>query len=205
MSSSDPAGPRLVDLAGYEVVVGVTGGIAAYKTCAVVSTMVQRGVGVTCVMTRSARRFVGPLTFESLSGRRVLTSLWRPDYSFDPQHIRLSQRTDLFLIAPATANIIAKIAHGLADDLLSTLAISMTCPILLAPAMNAAMWENRAVAANVQKVSELGVRLIGPAIGWQACRTIGVGRMVEPAEIVETAAKTLLSIPPRCQDGTQSG
>ena len=201
MSSSDQAAPRPADLAGYEVVVGVTGGIAAYKTCAVVSTLVQRGAGVSCVMTRSARRFVGPLTFESLSGRKVLTSLWRPDYSFDPQHIRLSQRADLFLIAPATANIIAKIVHGLADDLLSTLAISMTCPMMVAPAMNAAMWENQVVAANVRKLVELGVRLIGPASGWQACRTFGMGRMAEPVEIVETVAKSLLSAPPRHKNG----
>jgi phosphopantothenoylcysteine decarboxylase/phosphopantothenate--cysteine ligase len=201
MSASDRPVPAASDLAGYEVVVGVTGGIAAYKTCAVVSALVQRGAGVTCVMTRAARRFVRPLTFEALSGRKVLTSLWRPDLSYDPQHIHLSQRTDLFVVAPATANIIAKVAHGLADDLLSTLAVSMTCPMLMAPSMNAAMWSNRVVAANVRKLAELDVRIVGPGTGWQACRTVGTGRMEEPERIVAAIAELLLSDSPRSKTG----
>ncbi|HRX86992.1 MAG TPA: bifunctional phosphopantothenoylcysteine decarboxylase/phosphopantothenate--cysteine ligase CoaBC [Phycisphaerae bacterium] len=195
-SKRDSAAPP-GDLAGREVVVGICGGIAAYKVCAVVSALVQRGAGVTCVMTRSARRFVTPLTFEALSGRKVLTSLWRPDYAYDAQHIQLTDRADLFLIAPATANIIAKTACGIADDLLSTLLTAVACPVILAPAMNERMWANPVVQANVERLRGLGYTLIGPGEGWLACRSRGPGRMEEADILVAAAAERLAALPPR--------
>ena len=179
------------DLDGYEIVVGICGGIAVYKVCSVVSELVQRGAGVTCVMTRSATKFVRPLTFEALTGRAVLTSLWKPQHSYDPQHIKLTDAADLFVVAPATANIIAKTANGIADDLLSTLLTSVNCPVLLAPAMNDRMWANPAVTANVARVKEFGYHLVGPGEGWLACRSIGKGRLEEPPTIVEAIVDLL--------------
>jgi phosphopantothenoylcysteine decarboxylase/phosphopantothenate--cysteine ligase len=190
------------DLTGREVVVGITGGIAVYKVCAVVSALVQRGAGVTCVMTKAARQFVRPLSFEALSGRKVLTSLWRPVLSYDPQHIRLTERADLFLIAPATANIIAKIACGIADDLLSTLMTSVTCPVVIAPAMNKEMWANQVVHSNVSRLRALGFHFVGPGEGWQACRSVGIGRLEEPPVIVDAVARLLLATPPQSPRAT---
>ncbi len=185
------------DLLGYEVVVGITGGIAVYKVCSVVSALVQRGAGVTCVMTESATRFVTPLTFQALSGRQTITSLWGHEMAYDPQHVKLSDQADLCLVAPATANIIGKIACGIADDVLSTLMLAFTCPVILAPAMNCNMWTNPAVQANVAKLREQGHRMIGPREGWLACKTIGVGRMEEADVLVEAVAETLKTDPPK--------
>lgn len=197
MSKSEPAADSAKgELTGYEILVGVAGGISAYKTCGVVSALVQRGAGVTCVMTKGARRFVRPLTFQALSGRKVLTSLWAAQYAYDPQHIRLSERLDLVVIAPATANLIARMAQGMADDLLTTLLTSVTCPVLLAPAMNERMWANAFVAENVRRLREHGFQMVGPGEGWMACRTVGVGRMAEPDEIVAAAASLCRSKPP---------
>jgi phosphopantothenoylcysteine decarboxylase/phosphopantothenate--cysteine ligase len=179
------------DLTGFEIVVGISGGIAVYKVCSVVSELVQRGAGVTCVMTRSATKFVRPLTFEALSGRQVLTSLWKPQHSYDPQHISLTDAADIFVVAPATANIIAKTAHGVADDLLSTLLTSVNCPVLMAPAMNDRMWANPAVASNVARLREFGYHMIGPAEGWLACRSVGKGRLEEPPSIVHAIVDLL--------------
>ncbi len=179
------------DLNGFEIVVGICGGIAVYKVCSVVSELVQRGAGVTCVMTKSATKFVRPLTFEALTGRAVLTSLWKPQHSYDPQHIKLNDAADLFVVAPATANIIAKTANGIADDLLSTLLTSVNCPVLLAPAMNDRMWANPAVVANVARVKEFGYHLVGPGEGWLACRSIGKGRLEEPPTIVKAIVDLL--------------
>lgn len=179
------------DLSGRDVLVGVCGGIAAYKVCHVVSSLVQRGAGVTVAMTEAATRFITPTTFGALSGREVLTSLWSGAAAHDPQHIRLTRGADLFLIAPATANIIGKIAHGICDDLLSTIVVAAQAPILIAPAMNDAMWANPAVQANVRRITEFGHRLIGPAEGWLACRSVGPGRMVEADDIVATVAAML--------------
>jgi len=187
--SADPAPRR--DLADREIVVAVCGGIAAYKVASVVSALVQRGAGVTVAMTEAAQRFVTPLTFEALTGRRVFTSLWDVADDYDPQHLRLTGRADLFVIAPATANILAKFAHGLADDLVSTMVLAAACPILLAPAMNSRMWENPIVRGNIASLRRAGYRLVGPGSGWMACRTVGVGRMSEPDEIVAAAMKSL--------------
>lgn len=195
--TSDTPGVDSRDLAGYEVVVAACGGIAAYKVCGVVSALVQRGVGVTVAMTDAATRFVGPVTFQTLSARPVLTSLWSTEYADDAQHIRLTREADLFLIAPATANIIGKLAAGICDDLVSTIAIAAACPILLAPSMNDRMWAHPAVQANVAKLKEFGYTLIGPAQGWLACRSEGPGRMVEPESILQSITERLVSTPAR--------
>lgn len=186
-------------LDGYEVVVAVCGGVAAYKICTVVSRLVQAGAGVTVAMTRSARRFVGPLTFQSLTARRVFTSLWDAGHYHDPQHIRLTEAADLFLIAPATANIIGKIAAGIADDLVSTMVMSADCPVVLAPAMNTRMWENPIVQQNVSRLRQCGYHIVAPGRGWLACRTIGPGRMAEPETILEEVTARLRSAPPKSQ------
>lgn len=187
-----PSPSPLQDLSGREILVCVCGGIAAYKTCDVVSKLAQRGAGVTVAMTRSARRFVGPVTFEALTTRRVLTGLWTLGQIADSPHIRATDRTDLTIVAPATANMLGKVACGLADDLVSTLILSSRPPILLAPAMNDRMWENPMVQANTRKLAEAGYRFVGPDEGWLACRSVGPGRMAEPADIL-AAVTTLLS------------
>lgn len=185
------------DLAGYEVVVGICGGIAAYKTASVVSALVQRGAGVTVAMTDAGQRFVTPLTFESLTARQVFTSTWESANYHDPQHLNLTEAADLFIIAPATANMIGKIAHGLADDLVSTMVMSAACPVLLAPAMNTRMWENKIVQQNLKTLLSLGFKTVGPESGWLACRTIGAGRMSEPDSIVAAAVEFLRSSAPK--------
>jgi len=184
-------------LTGYEIVIGVCGGIAAYKTAALVSALVQRGAGVTVVMTAAAQRFVGPLTFEALTARQVFTSPWESTAYFDPQHIRLTEGADAMVIAPATANIIGKIAHGLADDLVSTMVMSAACPVLLAPAMNTRMWENPIVQDNVKSLAARGYHMVPPGEGWLACRTIGAGRMAEPEEILARTIELLKGKPPK--------
>lgn len=188
-SKSDPQ--AAAPLAGVELLVCVCGGIAAYKTAQVVSTLAQRGAGVTVAMTEAATRFVGPLTFQALSGRAVLTDPWAPADATDVQHIRATDRARLVIVAPATANMIGKIASGIADELVSTLVMSATGPVLLAPAMNERMWRNPIVAGNVAKLTDLGYAFVGPGSGWQACRHVGVGRMSEPDEIVARATAML--------------
>ncbi len=184
------------DLQGYEVLVAVCGGIAAYKVCEVVSSLAQRGAGVTVAMTEAATRFVGAPTFAALSGRPVLTSLWTEQASADPQHIRLTESLDLLLIAPATYNVIGKVANGIADDAVSTLICASASPVVLAPAMNPRMWANPIFQANLKKLGEYGFETVGPSEGWLACRTIGRGRMAEADEINEVVAKRLKMSPP---------
>ena len=175
-----------------EILIGVTGGIAAYKTAAVVSDLVQSGLGVTVVMTRSAQKFVGAATFRALTGRPVATRAFETeDHPLGP-HIELARQAQLLCIAPATANFLAKAAHGVADDLLSTLLLSFTGPVVLAPAMNKEMWGKPAVQRNVTQLRGDGCYFVGPAEGWQSCRERGVGRMAEPAEIA-AAIRTLLA------------
>jgi phosphopantothenoylcysteine decarboxylase/phosphopantothenate--cysteine ligase len=173
---------------GRELVIGVTGGIAAYKTAALVSRLVQAGAGVSVVMTESATRLVGPKTFEALSGHPVRTNLWT---SGPHPHIELAEAADLVCVAPATANLLAKAAVGLADDLLSTLLLSFHGPVLLAPAMNDHMWAKPAVQRNVQTLRTDGFLLINPEEGYLSCGTKGVGRMAPPEKIFEVIADTL--------------
>jgi phosphopantothenoylcysteine decarboxylase/phosphopantothenate--cysteine ligase len=164
------------------LIVGVTGGIAAFKTAALVSSLVQDGYTVEVVMTRAAREFVGPATFQALTGRHVATDVFDSNFPLGA-HIELAERGDLLCVAPASADFLAKAAHGLADDLLSTLVLSFAGPILIAPAMNVDMWEKPAVQRNAATLRADGYHFVGPAEGWQSCRRSGAGRMAEPAEI----------------------
>ena len=167
---------------GRELVVGVTGGIAAYKTAALVSQLVQEGAGVRVVMTRAANKFIGRATFEALTGRPVLTAAFNdPDHPLGP-HIDLAD-ADLLCVAPATANFLAKAALGLADDLLSTLYLAFKGSVLIAPAMNDAMWAKPAVQRHIEQLKTDGVHFVGPESGWLSCRTSGKGRMAEPEQI----------------------
>ncbi len=195
--SSTPAPDSGGPLGGYELLVGVTGGVAAYKVGFLVSRLVQDGCGVTVALTRAARRFVGPTTFQALTGRAVLTSQWHARDPGAMDHLRPSETADLLLVAPATANIIGKLANGIADDLVSTLLLGADCPVMLAPAMNTRMWQHPAVQRNVAFLREQGVRLVGPAEGRLACGTSGPGRMSEPDEIYAAVRAALLSRPPR--------
>lgn len=190
---ADPGG----ELSGYRVLLAVCGGIAAYKVCHVVSALAQRGAEVSVAMTEASTRFVGPATFAALSGRPVLTTLWSPEAAADPQHIRLTESADLTVVAPATYNIIGKIAAGIADEVVSTLISASASPVILVPAMNTRMWENPVMQANIAKLSELGYAIIGPAQGWLACRTVGPGRMAEADEILEVVTTRLRSSPPK--------
>jgi len=184
-------------LTGYEVLVGVCGGIAAYKVCHVVSRLVQQGAGVTVAMTPSATKFVGPLTFQALTRRRVYDDIFEADGDYDHHHIRLTETADLFLIAPATADIIGKIAAGIADDLVSLLAMCADCPVALAPAMNTRMWNSPIVQRNVKTLADSGYLAIDPEEGWLACRTVGPGRMAEPDTLIQAVVTQLQSAPPR--------
>lgn len=179
------------ELTGKEILVCVCGGISAYKVADLVSKLVQRGAGVTVAMTAAARKFVAPLTFQALSGRPVLTDLWDSEKPGDVQHIALTNAANLVLVAPATANIIGKIAGGIADDVVTTLVISTASPVLLAPAMNDRMWANRIVQDNVAKLKRLNFTVVGPADGWLACRSVGPGRMSEASDILETTVQLL--------------
>jgi phosphopantothenoylcysteine decarboxylase/phosphopantothenate--cysteine ligase len=183
--------PPLLDLDGHEVLVCVCGGIAAYKVCELVSQLVQRGARTTVAMTRSAEKFVGPVTFEALTGRGVLNSLWKSGKTGDIQHIEETTTADLVIVAPATANIIGKIAGGIADDLVSTMVMSAASEVLIAPAMNNRMWENPAVKANVATLRDRGYAMVGPNEGWLACRSFGFGRMAEPNQILDAAIAML--------------
>lgn len=169
-------------LEGKCVVLGVTGGIAAYKACEIVSRLRKLHANVRVVMTEHACRFVQPLTFETLSGNQVAVSAF--EHSFEIEHISLARAADLLLIAPATANIIGKMAHGVADDLLSTTTMAVTCPILIAPAMNCAMYKSAALQENLQTLKRRGALTVGPESGHLACGDEDVGRMSEPETIV---------------------
>ena len=175
------------------VVVGVTGGIAAYKACSVVSGLVKAGAEVHVIMTANAAKLVSPLTFQTLSKQRVSTDTFEAAVPFEVEHIALAQKADLFVVAPATANILAKAAHGLADDMLSTTLLAARVPVLFAPAMNTAMWENPATQENVALLKKRGFRMVGPDSGRLACGDSGAGRMSEPEEIVREAL-ALLSV-----------
>lgn len=168
---------------GREVVIGVTGGIAAYKTAALVSRLAQAGARVSVVMTAAAERFVGRATFAALSGRPVYADVFDDRANPLGAHIDLADRGELLCVAPATAHFLAKAACGLADDLLSTLYLSFTGPVLVAPAMNCAMWAKPAVQRSVATLRGDGVAFIDPEEGWLSCRTKGVGRMAEPDAI----------------------
>ena len=174
-----------MELSGKRIVLGVTGGIAAYKSAELVRLLVKQGAEVHVAMTEAGTRFVTPVTFQALSGHTVFTDQWDARMANNMPHIDLTRGADALLIAPASADFMAKLAHGLADDLLSTLTLARDCPLLLAPAMNRQMWQNPATQRNVATLRADGVTLLGPACGEQACGETGAGRMLEAAEILD--------------------
>ena len=176
------------------VALGVTGGIGAYKAVEVARLLDTQGHRVRVVMTRSARRFVGPVTFEAITRQAVITSQFAPGLNADIEHVALGSEMAALVVAPATANVIAKFAHGIADDFLSTLYLATRAPVVMAPAMNTQMWEHPAVRENVERLSARGVRFVDPGEGYLACGWIGKGRLAEPAAIV---AAVLEAIEPR--------
>lgn len=173
------------------IVLGVGGGIAAYKSLELVRRLRDAGAEVQVVMTRAAREFVGPLSFQALSGREVRVELFDPAAEAAMGHIELARFAELLIVAPASADLIARLAHGLADDLLTTVALATAAPLALAPAMNQQMWAHPAVAANLATLVARGVGLWGPGSGAQACGDVGAGRMLEPAELSECVVRAL--------------
>ncbi len=168
---------------GSEIVLGVTGGIAAYKSADLTSKLIQAGAAVSVVMTPSARKFIGATTFEALTNRPVNWQLFSPSEHPQGEHIGLARRAKLLVVAPASADALAKFAHGIADDLLSTLYLAYTGPVLLAPAMNSDMWAKASVQRNVAQLKADGAQFVDPGQGWLSCGTVGPGRMAEPDEI----------------------
>lgn len=180
-----------MSLTGKHVVLGVTGGIAAYKSAEVVSRLRKLGVSVHVIMTEHATKFVAPLTFETLSNHPVVTDTFARPATWEVEHIALAKQADVFVIAPATANMLAKMAHGLADDMLSTTVLATKAPVLVAPAMNTGMWTNAATQENCEILRKRGVHFVGPDAGVLACGDSGAGRMSEPAAIVEAITALL--------------
>ena len=174
-----------MELQGKRIVLGVTGGIAAYKAAELLRLLSKQGAEVQVAMTEGATHFVTPTTFQALSGKPVFTDQWDARMPNAMAHIDLSRQADLILVAPASADFLARTAHGLADDLLATMVLARDCPLLVAPAMNRQMWENPATQRNVAQLAADGVQILGPACGEQACGEVGAGRMLEPEEILE--------------------
>lgn len=181
----------MTELTGKKIMLGVTGGIAAYKAAELARLFIKAGAQVDVAMTEAATRFITPLTFQALTGRTVWTDPWDTRISNGMAHINLTREADLALIAPATADFMAKLAHGMADDLLSALCLARDCPLYVAPAMNLQMWGNPATQRNVAQLRADGVRIVGPASGEQACGEVGEGRMLEPQDIYEIVASAL--------------
>jgi phosphopantothenoylcysteine decarboxylase/phosphopantothenate--cysteine ligase len=172
-------------LLNKKIVLGISGGIAAYKTPELARLLMQEGASVQVVMTEAAQQFVTPVTMQALTGNPVYTSQWDSSIANNMAHIELSRSADVILIAPTSADLMAKLSLGLADDLLSTLCLARDCPLLLAPAMNKQMWEHAATQRSAERLEKDGVTLLGPASGFQACGEVGMGRMLEPTEIAE--------------------
>ena len=201
-SSADEPGLRNVSpdalrphVAGKRIMVGVTGGIAAYKTATLVSRLAQAGAEVTVLMTPAATKFVTPLTFQALTARPVYTSSWEHIESQDPQHISLAGSADVAIVAPCSMDCMAKLAGGHADDVVTLMLSAIDrrkTPVLLAPAMNSVMWQQPSTQRNAATLQADGFVLIGPGDGWQACRHVGTGRMVEPEELLAAVRDTLV-------------
>ena len=173
------------------IALGVCGGIGAYKAVEVARGLQKRGHDVAAIMTRSARKFVGPVTFEAITRRRVITGQFQPGANADIEHIQLATDISLLLVSPATANVIGKFAHGIADDFLTSLYLATRAPVLMAPAMNTNMWEHDAVRANLDTLRARGVRFVDPGAGYLACGWIGKGRLAEPEDVVAAAEEML--------------
>jgi phosphopantothenoylcysteine decarboxylase/phosphopantothenate--cysteine ligase len=176
---------------GREILLGVTGGIAAYKSADLCSKLVQAGASVSVVMTEAATQFIGATTFEALTGRPVHASSFKPVEHFRGEHIGLAQRSELFVVAPATAHFLAQAAGGFAGDLISTLVLTTTCPVLLAPAMNCEMWAKKSVQRNIGTLRTDGIHFVEPGSGWLSCGQVGAGRMAEPLAILAAMTKLL--------------
>ena len=182
------------------VVLGVTGGIAAYKAAELTRELARNGFDVQVIMTEAARGFVTPETFQALSAKPVFSDMWDPRVRDNMAHIELSRGKDAIVVAPATADFLAKLAHGLADDLLSALCLARACPLIVAPAMNREMWDNPATRRNIDQLTRDGVAILGPASGDQACGEVGMGRMVEARDIAEAVT---IFLAPKVLQGTR--
>ena len=172
-------------LNGKKIALGVTGGIAVYKAVDLVSRLRKQGAEVRVIMTEHAQQFVTPLTFKEISGNKVAVSMWDSNQEFNVEHIALANWADAFVVAPATANILAKMANGIADDLLSTTLLAAQAPIIVCPAMNTGMYQNSITQENIEKLQKHGVTVMPPAVGYLACGVTGPGRLPEPQQIVE--------------------
>ena len=172
-------------LNGKKIALGVTGGIAVYKAVDLVSRLRKQGAEVRVIMTEHAQKFVTPLTFKEISGNKVAVSMWDSNQEFNVEHISLANWADAFVVAPATANILAKMANGIADDLLSTTLLAAQAPIIVCPAMNTGMYQNPITQENIAKLQKHGVTVMPPAVGYLACGVSGPGRLPEPQQIVE--------------------
>lgn len=178
-------------LCDREILLGVSGGVAAYKAADLCSRLVQLGAKVTVIMTESAQQFIGPTTFEALTRRPVYSHAFQAREHFEGEHIGLARRARLVVIAPATAQTIARLAHGMADDLLSTTVLVATVPVIVAPAMNCDMWARPAVQRNVTQLVSDGYHIVGPDEGWLSCGQVGAGRMADPEVIVQEIERVL--------------
>lgn len=172
-------------LKGKTVVLGVTGSIAAYKTASLASSLVKLHADVHVLMTQNATNFINPITFETLTGNKCLVDTFDRNFQFDVTHVSLAKKADVMLIAPASANVIGKIAGGIADDMLTTTVMASTAPVLISPAMNTHMYENPIVQDNLEKLRRFGYKIIAPAVGMLACRDVGAGKMPEPETLLE--------------------
>ena len=179
------------NLQGKTVLLGITGGIAAYKMASVASALRKMGANTHVIMTENATKFIAPLTFETLTNNRCVVDTFARDFQYDVAHVSLAKASDVILIAPATANVIAKLAHGLADDMLTTTVLAARCPKLIAPAMNTAMLENPATQENLAALRRYGFTVIEPAVGMLACQDVGSGKLPEPEELVEAIVRTI--------------
>ena len=173
------------------VVLGVSSSIAAYKSAMIASALKKLGADVQVIMTENATEFITPLTFERLTNNRCITNTFDNNFSYDVEHISIAKKADILFIAPATANIIGKLANGIADDMLSTVALAVKCPIYIAPAMNSAMFENKIVQDNLKRLEDFGFNIITPSEGRLACGDVGIGKMPEPTELIEYIIKEL--------------
>lgn len=178
-------------LAGKHIILGVTGSIAAYKIASLASMLVKQHADVTVIMTRNAVNFINPITFESLTGNKCLVDTFDRNFEFQVEHVSLAKQTDVFLTAPASANVIAKAAHGIADDMLTTTLLACTCPKIFAPAMNTRMYQNPVVQDNMELLKHYGMEVIRPASGYLACGDTGEGKMPEPEVLYEYIVKAL--------------
>src|SRR5882672_3197427 len=195
----------MTELSNKRILLGVTGGIAAYKSAELLRELQRQGADVQVIMTESACRFVTPVTMQALSGKPVFTDMWDSRTPNGMPHIELSRDRDIIVVAPATAGFIAKLVHGAADDLLSTLCLARECPLMVAPAMNRQMWENPATQRNIEQLHRDGLVVLGPDSGDQACGETGMGRMLEPADLARSIGRFEHASHPRFPAGLVAG